>query len=87
MKEKEIKGKIVVAKSFIIYITRCINSDFKEEDLEKGFTKIVSRSIGGDIYYRRPPKDKLVKAVFKKRNMKFLEDKYKEILPELIYFV
>ncbi len=81
-------GKIVVAKSFVVFIERHINQDFKEGDLEKGFTKIDNISIGGEIWYRRPPKDKLVKAVFKKRNMNvLLENKYKEILPDLIYYV
>jgi len=85
--KKPLKTKMVVAKSFKVYISRCINLDFKESDLERGYTKIVSKTLGNYIYYKRPPKDLIVKAVVKKRDMEFLEDKYKEILPDLVYFV
>ena len=84
---KKLKGKMVVSNSFKIYVSRVINQDFKEGDLEKGFTKVVTKTIGDAVYYKRPPKGMMVLAVVKKRDMKFLEDKYKEILPDLIYFV
>ena len=76
-----------VSNSFKIYVSHVINADFKEGDLEKGFTKVVAKTIGDAVYYKRPPKEMMVLAVIKKRDMKFLEDKYKEILPDLIYFV
>jgi len=85
--KKPLKTKMVVAKSFKVHVSQCINDDFKEGDLERGYTKIVTSTLGNFIYYKRPPKDLLVWAVIKKRDMKFLEDKYKEILPELVYFV
>ncbi len=86
-KNKKTVTKIKIANSFKVYISRCINSDFQEGDIERGFTKIVTRTIGGFIYYKRPPKDKIVKAIVKKRDLKFLDDKHKETLPDLIYFV
>jgi len=79
--------RMVVSDSFKIYITHVINDDFKEGDLEKGFTKIVTRTMGSFVYYKRPPKDLMVMAIVKKRNMKFLKEEYREILPDLIYFV
>jgi len=86
-KPRKTRTKMVVSDSFKIYVTHVINDDFKEGDLEKGFTKVVSKSIGTAVYYKRPPKDMMVKVIVKKRDMKFLEEKYKEILPDLIYFV
>ncbi len=84
---KKLKMEMKVSNSFKIYVSHVINDDFKEGDLERGFTKVVTKTIGDAIYYKRPPKDMMVMAVIKKRDMKFLEDKYKEILPDLIYFV
>ena len=81
------KVRMVVSDSFKIYITHVINDDFKEGDLEKGFTKVVTRTMGSFVYYKRPPKDLMVMAIVKKRNMKFLKEEYREILPDLIYFV
>ncbi len=78
---------MIVSKSFKVYISRVINTDFKEGDLERGYTEVVSKSIGNYVYYKRPPKDYMVLAVVKKRDMKFLRDDLKEILPDLIYFV
>ncbi len=84
---KKLNMKMKVSNSFKIYVSHVINGDFKEGDLERGFTKVVTKTIGDAVYYKRPPKDMMVMAVIKKRDMKFLEDKYKEILPDLIYFV
>ncbi len=86
-KPKKLKMTMKVSNSFKIYVSRVINNDFKDGDLERGFTKVVTKTIGDAVYYKRPPKDMVVMAVVKKRDMKFLEDKYKEILPDLIYFV
>jgi len=85
-KPKKTKTRMVVSKSFMIYVSRVINDDFKDGDLERGYTKAL-HGIGGYVYYKRPPKDMMVLAIFKKRDMDLLEDKYKEILPDLIYFV
>ena len=86
-KPKKLKMTMKVSNSFKIYITHVINGDFREGDLERGYTKVFSKTIGDAVYYKRPPKDMVVMAVVKKRDMKFLKDKYKEILPDLIYFV
>ncbi len=76
-----------VSNSFKIYVGHVINDDFKEGDLERGYTKVVSRTIGDYVYYKRPPKDMMIMAVVKKRDMKFLKDELKEIIPDLVYFV
>ncbi len=87
MEDKKVDVKIKVASSFINYIGRGINSNFKESDLEKGFTEILSSTLGGNIYYRRPPKDKMVKGVIKTRDIPNLKEELKGIIPNLIYFV
>ena len=88
MTETKPKTKMVMAKSFLVYISKQIRKDFKIEDLEIGFTEITSSTLGGKIYYERPPERKMVKGVIKKRDLSFLEDfPYKENLPELLYFV
>ena len=85
--KRKISGKMIVSKSFSIYVGHVINDDFKEGDLERGYTEVVTRTIGSYVYYKRPPKDMMIMAIVKKRNMKFLKEEYKEIIPDLVYFV
>ena len=79
--------KMTVSDSFKVYVEHVINADFKEGDIERGYTEVVSRTIGSYVYYKRPPKDMMIMAIVKKRDLKFLRDDLKEILPDLVYFV
>ena len=80
--------KMTVSDSFKVFLSRAINSDFKEGDLERGYTKVV-HGLGGYIYYKRPPKDMMIWAVVKKRNLRddIIDKELKEKLPDLIYYV
>ena len=85
---KKTTGKIKTSKSFGVFIQHQINKFFKEEDLEKGFLTVNNPSIGGEIWFRRPPKEKKVVGVFKKRDFFIIKDQHiLEILPDLFYYV
>jgi len=86
MEEKRVKVTMVVSGSFKEYVRRHLTTDYRDGDLEIGFTKIVSSNIGGHIYFGRPPKNKLVKGVIKKRDLD-LKEPLKNALPDLLYFV
>ncbi len=83
------KVKMTVSNSFKIFIARAINSNFKEGDIDKGYTKVVNSGLGGYIYYKRPPKDMMILAIVKKRDLPddLIRKELKEILPDLIIYV
>lgn len=83
---KEIKQKDAkVMDSFTKYVLEGINSNFKKEDLEIGYTDVTGR-IAARVHYKKPPKDlHFIVFTIRKEEMVLIEDKIKEMLPNVIY--
>ena len=84
---KKIEVKMKISSSMKSYIAKRINSNFKNEDLEIGFMEIKNDVINGSVYFKHPPENKIVKVIIKKSELNLLKEEYREILPNLIYFV
>ena len=72
--------------SFQKYIIKCLQSDFHEDDIKIGFTKIDKGNIKGELFYKKPT-DALFVIPFKKEDIIDGFPAGQENIPDIMYFV